>query len=163
VSGRAVEAPADVAAVLRRARSIAVLGAHDERARPASYVPDYLFHQGYRILPVNPGLAGRTLWGEPVRATLAELPLVPDMVDVFRRAEAVVDHLDELLALAARRDAEAAADPGGSRPALVVWLQLGIRNDAVAAALRRAGVDVVQDRCTFADHRAMRIGPVSAP
>ncbi len=131
---------------LRRARTIAVLGAHTEPSRPAFYVPDYLHGQGYRILPVNPGLAGQSLWGEPVRASLAALGEPVDVVDVFRRADLLPGHLDDLLAMA-------------PRPRLV-WLQLGIRNDAFARAVEAAGIDVVQDRCTLADHRRLQVGRV---
>ena len=144
---------AEVSALLRRVRTVAVLGAHEDPSRPAFYVPDYLSHQGYEVQGVNPALAGRSLFGRPVLGSLAELPEAPDLVDVFRRPDLLPGHLEALLSLAARRSA--------GMPAMVVWLQLGIRHDAVAAALRDAGVDVVQDRCTYADHRALRIGPVS--
>jgi predicted CoA-binding protein len=135
-----------IAAVLRQARTIAVLGAHPEASRAAFYVPDYLHAQGYRILPVNPQLAGRTLWGEPVRRSLAELGEPVDIVDVFRRPDLLPSHLDDLLAMA-------------PRPQLV-WLQLGIRNDAFARDVQAAGIDVVQDRCTLADHRRLDVGRV---
>lgn len=137
--------PAQIIETLRAARTIAVLGAHEDPSRPAFYVPDYLHAQGYRILPVNAMLAGKTLWGERVRATLAELGEQVDIVDVFRRPEALPAHLDDLLAMS-------------PRPRLV-WLQLGIRNDAFARAVQDAGIDVVQDRCTLADHRAFGVGP----
>ena len=139
-------ATADIVNALRDARTIAVLGAHEDPARPAFYVPDYLFKQGYRILPVNAMLAGKTLWGQPVRASLAELGEPVDIVDVFRRSEAVPGHLDDILAMS-------------PRPRLV-WLQLGIRNDAFARDVQAAGIDVVQDRCMLADHRAFGVGRV---
>lgn len=141
-----ITTPAALTSVLRAARTIAVLGAHHEPARPAFYVPDYLHAQGYRILPVNAVLPGQTLWGEPVRKTLAELGEPVDIVDVFRRPDLLPGHLDDLLAMS-------------PRPRLV-WLQLGIRNDAFARAVEAAGIDVVQDRCTLADHRALGIGRV---
>jgi predicted CoA-binding protein len=134
---------ADVARILRESRTIAVLGAHDEEWRPAFYVPQYLREQGYRVIPVNPVLAGRTLWDEPVRARLADIGEPVDMVDVFRRPEALPDHLPDLLAM---------------KPApRFVWFQQGIRNDAVARELTAAGMVVVQDRCTMADHRRLGI------
>lgn len=133
--------------VLEQSRTVAVLGAHPERARPAFYVPDYLAHHGYRIIPVNPGKRGQTLWGEPVRASLAELTEPIDVVNVFRRSEAVPGHLDDILAMKPRPK--------------VVWLQLGIRNDAIARALEAAGIEVIQDRCMLADHR--RLGLPSRP
>lgn len=152
--GREIRDAVEVAALLRRVRSVAVLGAHEDSSRPAFYVPDYLAHQGYRVQGVNPALVGRNLFGRPVLGSLAELPEAPDLVDVFRRPELLPAHLPELVALAARRLE--------GMPAMVVWFQSGIRHDAVAAALRDAGADVVQDRCTYADHRALRVGPVQA-
>jgi predicted CoA-binding protein len=124
--------------VLAAARRIAVLGAHPDPAKPAHYVPDYLHRCGYRILPANPVYAGRSLWGEPVRATMAEIGPV-DVVDVFRRSEQVADHVDDIFAV---------------RPSLV-WLQSGIRDDAVADRLERAGIAVVQDRCLMVEHRRL--------
>ncbi|MCB9764113.1 MAG: CoA-binding protein [Alphaproteobacteria bacterium] len=135
----------DLRRVLTEARTVAVLGAHPDTSRPAFYVPDYLHSQGYRILPVNARYVGKTLWGEPVRASLAELAQPVDVVDVFRRSEAIPGHLEEILAMRPL--------PG------VVWLQRGIRNDAAAERLLEAGIDVVQDRCMLADHKAFGIGP----
>jgi predicted CoA-binding protein len=126
---------------------VAVLGAHTSPEKPAFYVPDYLAGQGYRIVPVNPAFAGkREAWGEPFRARLDEIAEPVDIVDVFRRSEAVIDHVDEILAMQ-------------PLPRLV-WLQSGIRNDDAAARLRAAGIDVVQDRCTLADHRRFGIAPI---
>lgn len=133
--------------ILTEARTIAVLGAHDDPARPACYVPEYLYSQGYRILPVNPLLVGRTLWGERVRGTLAELQQTVDVVDVFRRAEFLAAHEADILAMQPRPP--------------VVWLQLGIREAAFAQRLEAQGIAVVQDRCTLADHRRFSIGRVA--
>ncbi|MDX1579767.1 MAG: CoA-binding protein [Gemmatimonadota bacterium] len=138
---------ADVRRILESARTIAVLGAHPGEHRPAHYVPAYLKSQGYRILPVNPRFAGTELFGETVTATLAELDAEVDLVDVFRRPEHLPQHDEDLRAM----------DP---RPA-VIWLQAGIRHDPLAAQWREAGFEVVQDRCTLADHRRLGIGPVS--
>ena len=134
----ALTTDAEVAAVLRAARTIAVLGAHEEPHKPAFYVPDYLHGQGYRILPVNPVLAGRVLWGEPVRGTLAELGEPVDVVDVFRRPELLPGHLADLLAMA-------------PRPRLV-WLQLGITSPEATAKARDAGLEVVDNRCIKMEH-----------
>jgi predicted CoA-binding protein len=131
-----------VAGVLARARVIAVLGAQREPRLPAHYVPAYLHRQGYRILPVNPHHLGQELWGEPVRGHLTEVSEPVDIVDVFRRAEHLDDHLGDFLAM--------------QPTPRVVWFQLGIRNDRVAEALAAAGIDVIQDRCTMADHRRFR-------
>jgi len=129
----------ELRALLAGARRIAVLGAHVDPEKPAHYVPDYLHRTGYRILPVNPVYAGRLLWGEPVRASLADISEPVDVLDVFRRSARVADHADEILAL---------------RPDLV-WLQSGIRNDTVARTLEDAGIPVVQDRCLMVEHRRL--------
>ncbi len=145
---RELTATDDVRRVLEEARTVAVLGAHIEPAKPAHYVPDYLHTQGYRILPVNPVFAGRTLWGEPARSTLAELAEPVDVVDVFRRSDKVPGHVADVLAMEPRPK--------------VVWLQLGVRNAAAARELLAAGIDVVQDRCMLADHRRFGLGPVGS-
>jgi predicted CoA-binding protein len=124
---------------LAASRRIAVLGAHPDPARPAHYVPDYLFHRGYAVLPANPVYAGRMLWDAPVRATLGECDPPIDVVDVFRRSDQLDAHLDDVLAV---------------RPRLV-WLQSGIRNDAFAGRLEAAGIAVVQDRCLMVEHRRL--------
>lgn len=135
---------ADLEALLSSSRTIAVLGAHDAPGRPATYVPEYLASHGYRTIPVNAQLAGRTILGETVRASLAELGEPVDIVDVFRRSEAIPGHLDDILAM--------------RPPPRAVWLQLGIRNDDAAGRLVAAGIDVVQDRCALAEHRRLGIG-----
>jgi predicted CoA-binding protein len=139
---------ARVRAILAGSHTIAVLGAHWEPQRAAYYVPEYLRSQGYRILPVNPEGSGRELFGELVVSRLSELEAAVDIVDVFRRSSALPDHVEDILAM----------DP---RPR-VVWFQLGIRNDEVADVLERAGIEVVQDRCTLADHRRFRLPPLRA-
>lgn len=140
-------APDRKSEILSTCPTVAVLGIHDDPARPANYVPAYLHEQGYRILGVNPALAGRTLFGQPVVATLAELHEPIDMVDVFRRSELVAGHQAELLACKPR----------------VVWMQLGVRNEVVAAALEAAGIEVVQDACTLAEHRRRGLGAPHRP
>ena len=133
---------AELAGHLRATRVIAVLGAHRDPARAAFYVPEYLHRQGYRMCPVNPVLVGEELWGEPVVATLAELRTPVDLVDVFRRPEALEGHLADILAMAP--------------PPNVVWLQLGIRNHRFAQALVARGIDVVEDRCLKVEDRRLR-------
>lgn len=125
--------------ILGGARTIAVLGASTKPERPAHYVPAYLHARGYRIIPVNPLHLGERGWGEPYRANLRELAEPVDIVDVFRHPGFLPQHLDDFLAM--------------SPAPAVVWFQLGIRHDAVAARLLAAGIEVVQDRCTLADHR----------
>ena len=132
--------------ILLSSPTIVVLGVHDDPARPASYVPTYLHDHGYKIIGVNPVLAadGKQLYGEPVRPSLAEVPGSYDLVDVFRRAEQLPDHEEEL----------------ARSPARVIWFQLGIRNDAVADRLRARGKIVIQDRCTLAEHRRLGLGRI---
>ena len=143
-----LKTPEEIRRALADARTIAVLGAHAEPSKPAHYVPDYLRSQGYRILPVNPVFAGQRLWNEPVRSHLADLEEPVDIVDVFRLGEVVPMHVPDILAM---------------RPLpRVVWLQLGIRNDAVSETLVGAGIRMVQDRCTLADHRRFGLGPVTS-
>lgn len=130
--------------IFTRTRTIAVLGAHTDPVKPAHYVPDYLHSVGYTIVPVNPLFAGKTLWGRTVVASLPEVAEPVDMVDVFRRPEHLEDHIPELLAMQ-------------PRPPLV-WLQLGIRHAEFARTLREAGIRVIEDRCTLAEHRRLHIG-----
>ena len=138
---------AQVRVILANSPRVAVLGINDDSSKPAYYVPAYLQKAGYTVVGVNPKLAGRHLLGATVHADLAALAAAGDgpidLVDVFRRSELLPGHVAEILAL---------------RPA-VVWFQQGIRNDEVAATLRAAGITVVQDRCTLADHRQFGLGP----
>jgi len=123
--------------ILATPKRVAVLGAVSKPHRAACYVPAYLQEQGWTVIGVNPTRAGEAWLDGTIVATLEEAGPV-DVIDVFRRSEALADHRDELIA----------AD------APVVWFQLGIRDDAVASDLRAAGIRVVQDRCMLADHRA---------
>ena len=128
-----VESDAELAAILADTKRIAVLGIKTEaqRGQPAFYVPEYMAKAGYEIVPVPVYYPDAVeILGEPVYRTLAEIPEPVDMVNVFRRPRDIPPHLPDLLA---------------SKPR-VVWMQLGISHDAVAEALARAGVKVVQDR-----------------
>ena len=130
--------------ILQDTRTVAVLGAKRGPGEPAHYVPAYLQQRGYRIVPINPTLAGQTLLGEPVVGSLAELTEAVDLIDVFRRPEFLPGHAREILAL-----------PWRPR---TVWFQLGIRHDGAAAELAGAGIDVVQDRCMMPEHRRLMSG-----
>jgi predicted CoA-binding protein len=138
-----VQSKPDVIRILKDSKVIAVVGFHHDSMKPAYYVPEYMHRQGYTVIPVNPSLAerGESYFGHKAVATLAEIGGPVDIVDIFRRGDRVPDHLDDILAM----------DPLPR----VVWLQLGIRNDAVARELSARGIDVVQDRCLLADHRAL--------
>jgi predicted CoA-binding protein len=140
-SANLVDDDAALTRILREAHTIAVLGAKAQPSEPAHYVPAYLAREGYRVLPVNPTLAGTQVLGEPVVPTLADLSGPVDVIDVFRRPEYLPGHATEILALA-------------WRPA-VVWFQLGIRHAGAAQRLARAGIRVVQDRCMMPEHRRL--------
>ncbi len=124
---------------LATARTVAVLGAHPNPSKAAFYVPDYLGRKGYELFPVNPLYAGQELWGRKVVSSLTDLSEAIDIVNVFRRSEALPDHMEEILA---------------AKPRLV-WLQSGISNDEFAQTLRQAGIQVVQDRCLMVVHRQL--------
>ena len=130
--------------VLSTSPTVAVLGVNNTPEKAAYYVPEYLHDEGYRILGVNPALVGETLFGNPVRATLAELKEPVDIVDVFRRPELIPEHVEDILAMQPRPK--------------VVWFQLGIKNDDAAKILEAAGITVVQNRCTLADHQRLGLG-----
>ncbi|WP_353859187.1 CoA-binding protein [Azospirillum formosense] len=117
--------------VLDRVKTIALVGASNDPVKASFIVLKYLRDKGYRVIPVNPKLAGQTILGERVYASLSELPEPPDMVDVFRNATAAAGVTDEAIAIGAK----------------VVWMQLGVRNDEAAARAEAAGLTVVMNRC----------------
>ncbi len=119
--------------ILSSVKSIAMVGASANEVRPSFFVLKYLADRGYRVHPINPGLAGKTILGRTVYATLKDVPEPIDMVDIFRNSEAASAVVDEALAL----------DP---KPQ-VIWMQLAVRNDAAAAKAEAAGVKVVMNRC----------------
>ena len=131
----------DLRALFTETRTIAVLGANVDPNKPAFFVPEYLSTQGFEIHPINPSFAGRTLWGRPFLASLTELEEPVDMVDIFRRPEALMAHVPEIL--------------GMRTLPKVVWLQLGIAHAEFARQLTAAGIRVVQDHCTLAEHRRL--------
>ncbi|MFN3215405.1 MAG: CoA-binding protein [Acidimicrobiales bacterium] len=122
-------------ALLRDTTSIAMVGASANPARPSYFVANYLLSStGYEVYFVNP--AASEILGRPVYPSLADLPAVPDMVNVFRRPDDVPGVLDEAIAVGARS----------------FWLQLGLWDDDVAAAAEAAGMTVVMDRCVKIEH-----------
>ncbi|HEY4177261.1 MAG TPA: CoA-binding protein [Kofleriaceae bacterium] len=138
---------AKVREILTGSPNIAVLGINDEPEKAAYYVPEYLHQEGYRIIGVNPKLAGKTMFDTTVRATLAAIDEPIDLVDVFRRPDLIPQHVEDILAMKPRPK--------------VVWFQLGIRNDDAAHVLEAAGITVVQNRCTLADHQRLGLGAPS--
>ena len=121
---------------LSRARAIAVVGISDRPDRPSHGVAAYLKAAGYRIIPVNPALAGRSVLGERCFASLPEIGRGVDIIDVFRRAEALPDLMGDALRIEAP----------------LIWLQLGIVNEEAAARARAAARTVVQDLCIKIEH-----------
>jgi len=119
--------------ILTSVKTIAMVGASANPARPSFFVLKYLAERGFKMLPINPGLAGQAIHGLPVFARLADAPQPIDMVDVFRRSDAAGAVVDEALALAS--------------PPKVIWMQLGVRDDAAAARAEARGVKVVMNRC----------------
>ena len=134
-----VERDADVADIVRSAKRIAVLGIRPDTDahKPSHGVPAYLQKAGYDILPVPVKGAGEgTILGQPTYARVADVPGAVDIVDVFRKPEDIDAHVDDIIA----------------KKPKVAWFQLGIRNDAAAERLARAGIRVVQDRCLKIEH-----------
>ena len=131
--------PEDLRAILASCRTVAVVGLSPRPERDSHRVARYMQRQGWHIVPVNPVVAGQTLLGETVYASLREAAAVHriDLVDCFRRSAEVGPVVDEAVAIGAR----------------AVWLQLGVRDDEAAARARAAGLRVVQDRCLLVEHR----------
>ncbi|HWO19425.1 MAG TPA: CoA-binding protein [Kofleriaceae bacterium] len=135
--------------ILSTSPTIAVLGIHHQPEKAAFYVPEYLHDSGYRIIGVNPMFAEQSMFGERVRSTLAEIDEPVDLVDVFRRAEQLPMHIEDILAMKPRPK--------------VVWFQLGIMNDDAAKILEAGGITVVQNHCTLAEHRRLGLGRPARP
>ena len=127
---------AQLRAILERVKTIAMVGASSNWNRPSYFVMKYLQGKGYRVIPVNPGIAGQELLGEKVYASLREVPDKVDMVDVFRPAKEATEIVKDAIAIGAP----------------LVWMQLGIRNDDAAAIASAAGLDVVMNRCVKIEH-----------
>ncbi|MBF9034464.1 CoA-binding protein [Rhodobacterales bacterium HKCCE2091] len=127
--------------LLREVKSFAVVGVSANPVRPSHYVARYLGLKGYRVIPVNPGLAGQTLFGETVVGSVADLEGPVDVIDIFRRPEAVPDIVDAALAL----------DPLPK----VIWMQIGVRHAGAAARARAAGLTVIEDRCPKMEYQRL--------
>jgi hypothetical protein len=127
--------------ILQRTRVIAVVGVSGNPVRPSYFVARYLSLKGFRVIPVNPGLAGQTLFGETVRAALECCPRDVDMVDIFRASEhvpaIVQDALEHLPALR------------------TIWMQIGISHPQAAAAARARGIDVIEDMCPKMEYQRL--------
>ncbi|HSE49529.1 MAG TPA: CoA-binding protein [Terriglobales bacterium] len=122
--------------ILKGAKTIAVVGLSSSPLRPSYGVAAYMQHHGYRIIPVNPNIKGAL--GEKAYATLRDVPDKIDIVDVFRRSDAVPDLVDEAIQL--------------KLP--VIWMQEDVVHEQAAQKARKAGIKVVMDRCILKEHRA---------
>lgn len=128
--------------LLSETKTIAVLGIKTEAqaSQAAFYVPSYLHSAGFQVIPVPVYYPQVTeILGQRVYRKLTEIPLDLDLVNIFRRSQDVRPHLEDILA----------------KKPKAVWLQSGIRDDAIAETLAKAGIKVVQDRCLMVDHRRL--------
>lgn len=126
---------AELLAILRQTRTIAMVGASPKWNRPSYFAMKYLQEKGYRVIPVNPGQAGNEILGETVYASLSEIPGKFEMVDIFRNSAAAGPVTEEAIAVAEEKGIQ------------VIWMQLGVINEAAADKARDAGLTVVMDRC----------------
>jgi predicted CoA-binding protein len=138
--------PQDIATLLERTRTIALVGISDRPDRASYSVMAFLQDHGYRVLPVNPQIAGEHVHGEFVWARLSDIGVPIDLVDIFRRSEAAGEAVDEAIAVGAKG----------------VWMQLGVIDEAAAARAEAAGLQVVMDRCPAIEIPRLGIAPLRA-
>lgn len=136
----------NIACILQESRIIAIVGMSDKPERASHEVADYLLQHGYRVLPVNPALAGKEVLGQRAYATLTEAaaavaPARIDIVDCFRKSEDILPIAEEAIAVKAG----------------CLWLQLDVINEAAAQLARAAGLEVVMDHCTKIEHRKLAV------
>lgn len=129
--------------ILKTTKVIAVVGLSPNEVRPSHFVGRYLSLRGYRVIPVNPGHGGKELFGETIMPDLQSIPsdIPVDMIDIFRRSDAVPAILEEALE---------------HLPSLrSVWMQIGVKNDSAAVRARENGLNVVMDRCPKIEHQRL--------
>lgn len=131
----------EIKTILQKTGTIALVGASPNAERPSYMVMQYLLDHGYRVIPVNPGQAGKQILGQTVYASLSDIPEKVDMVDVFRASAAVPSIVEEMIGLAARPD--------------VLWLQLDVSDPQAEAKARAAGITVVGNMCTKQQHQRL--------
>jgi uncharacterized protein len=124
-----------IKSVLRSTKVIAMVGASGNEMRPSYFAMKYLLDKGFTVIPVNPGMAGKQILGQPVYASLKDVPAPVDMVDIFRASDAAPGIV---------REALGEKDRLGIK---TIWMQLGVVSEEAAAMAREAGLTVVMDRC----------------
>ena len=139
-------APQDIATLLTETRTIALVGISDRPERASYRVMAVLQDHGYRVLPVNPQIAGEHVHGDFVWGRLSDIGEPIDMVDIFRRSDAAGEAVDDAIAIGAK----------------AVWMQLGVVDEAAATRAEAAGLKVVMDRCPAIEIPRLGIAPVSA-
>ena len=122
-----------VRGILNTVKTIAMIGASEKQNRPSYFAFKYLLERGYRMIPVNPGLAGKPLLGQKIYARLTDIPEPIDMVDIFRSSQYALPIVQEALSLKPRPR--------------VIWMQLGVRSDKAAALAEANGLKVIMNRC----------------
>jgi predicted CoA-binding protein len=124
-----------IARILRSVKTIAMVGASADPARPSYFAMKYLLDKGFKIIPVNPGYAGKEILGQKVYAALSNVPPPVDMIDIFRKSEAAGAVTDEAIANKERLGAT------------ILWMQLGVINEEAAKRAEAAGFTVIMNRC----------------
>jgi predicted CoA-binding protein len=124
-----------IARILRSVKTIAMVGASPNPARPSYFAMKYLLEKGFKIIPVNPMEAGKEILGQKVYASLSDVPVPVDMIDIFRNSEAAGPITDEAIAEKERLGAK------------ILWMQLGVINEKAAKRAEAAGFTVIMNRC----------------
>jgi predicted CoA-binding protein len=132
-----------IRSILRSTKTIAMVGASSNDMRPSYFAMKYLLDKGFLIRPVNPGLAGKEILGQPVYASLKDVPAPIDTVDIFRASDAAPGIVREALAEKDRLQLK------------TVWMQLGVVNEEAAELAREAGLTVIMDRCPKIEYGRM--------
>ena len=127
--------------ILKKSHNIAVIGVKNSEIEPAYQVPLYMYEKGYHIFPVNPKLAGKSLFKEKTVSNVTEIDSKIDLVNIFRRSEFVYAHAEEILKMLHKPK--------------YVWFQEGIYDDEAAKLLEAGGIKVIQDRCIMVDHEQL--------
>ncbi|SPF78295.1 CoA-binding protein [Pseudoprimorskyibacter insulae] len=127
--------------ILTRTKTVAVVGVSLNPVRPSYYVARYLGLKGYKVIPVNPGHAGKLLFGQTVRASLSDIDTPVDMVDIFRRSEAVPPIVEEALEVFPNLK--------------TIWMQIGVEHAEAAAKAEARGVDVIMNRCPKIEYQRL--------